>query len=157
MPADHPFDHSRVDQPIETTPFTVAETRRMDDCKVAGLAAGDGEAADQHTARATQQLVEAGEIAAEYPLQAVWWWRYQVLRQGPSKAKRIRDQAWTYLNRAYETMLHGVTTLSDEGLRRNHLNKVAINRHILLEWIRQAAERGIRKYHMEKRPRSWNS
>jgi len=128
------------------------------------LAAGDWEAADKHTAEAVRQLEAIGNINAEYPLQGVWWWRYQVLLQSPkqsgpfvsrsgaetrvglknrSKAKRIQDEAWSCLNRAYETMMDSVATLSDEGLRRNYLNKVSINRQILLAWTREAAGRGI--------------
>jgi signal transduction histidine kinase/DNA-binding response OmpR family regulator/tetratricopeptide (TPR) repeat protein len=51
------------------------------------------------------------------------------------------DIAWAALQRAYETMMHGITTLSDQGLRRNYLNKVEINRDILIEWRRQATLR----------------
>ena len=121
------------------------------------LAAGDWEAADQHTARATQQLEEVGDVNSEYPLQGVWWSRYQVLLQAPQRREAetsagraapgavvgAEAEDWTCLNRAYETMLHSVATLSDEGLRRNYLNKEAINRQILLEWTREAAERGV--------------
>jgi PAS domain S-box-containing protein len=107
------------------------------------LAAGDWEAADQHTARAAQQLEEAGDVISEYPLQWVWWWRYQVLLQSPAPGEDAEGEAWTCLNRAYEAMLLSVATLSDEGLRRNYLNKVAVNRQILLEWTRQAAARGV--------------
>jgi len=129
------------------------------------LAAGDWEAADQHTAQAVRQLEAIGNMNAEYPLQAVWWWRYQVLlqapkrsqrsdprseakrggvgRQAPSQGARVKKEIWACLNRAYDTMLASVATLSDEGLLRNYLNKVAINRQILLEWTREATARGI--------------
>jgi PAS domain S-box-containing protein len=119
----------------------------------AHLAGGDWEAANEHTARATQKLEAAGSLSAEYPLQEVWWWRYQVLLESPmrsgvgsksrSKAKRIQDEAWSCLNRAYETMMDSVATLSDEGLLRNYLNKVAINRQILLAWTAEAVARGL--------------
>ena len=39
-------------------------------------------------------------------------------------------------------MLAQIAELSDEGLRRNYLNKVEINREIVLEWTSQAARRG---------------
>ena len=129
------------------------------------LAAGDWEAADQHTAQAVRQLEAIGNMNAEYPLQAVWWWRYQVLlqapkrsqrsdprseakrggvgRQAPSQGARVKKEIWACLNRAYDTMLASVATLSDEGLLRNYLNKVAINRQILLDWTREATARGI--------------
>ncbi len=130
----------------------------------ADLAAGDWRAADEHTAQAAEKLAATGGLSPEYPFQAVWWWRYQVLRQSPkrsgpfvsrseaetrvglrspSKAKRVKDEAWSSLNCAYKTMMDSLATLSDEGLRRNFLNKVSINHQILLEWTRQAARRGV--------------
>ncbi|MBM3190196.1 MAG: GAF domain-containing protein, partial [Chloroflexi bacterium] len=119
----------------------------------ADLAVGDWKAADEHTAQAAQDLAANPAFSPEYPFQGVWWWRYQVLqqspkrsgggRQHPSKAKRVKDEAWTCLNRAYETMMDSVATLSDEGLRRNFLNKVSINRQILLAWTQEATARGM--------------
>jgi PAS domain S-box-containing protein len=109
----------------------------------ADLAAGDCKAAHEHTAQAAFKLATAGAQNPEYPFQAVWWWRYQVLCAKQSKAKRIQDEAWSCLNRAYETMMDSLATLSDEGLRRNCLNKVFINRQILLAWTREAAGHGI--------------
>ncbi len=109
----------------------------------ADLAAGDWKAANEHTAQAADKLAAAGPQNPEYPFQGVWWWRYQVLLKGRSKAKQVQDAAWAYLNRAYETMMDSIATLSDEGLRRNFLNKVAINRQILLAWTNDAAARGM--------------
>jgi PAS domain S-box-containing protein len=109
----------------------------------ADLAAGQWKAADKHTAQAAQKLAAAGTLSPEYPFQAVWWWRYRVLCAKKPKGKRIQDEAWASLDHAYETMIDALATLSDEGLRRNCLNKVAINRQILLEWTRQAGARGI--------------
>ena len=40
-------------------------------------------------------------------------------------------------------MMAGIASISDEGLRRNYLNKIRINRDITLEWIRQAAAEGL--------------
>jgi signal transduction histidine kinase/tetratricopeptide (TPR) repeat protein/ActR/RegA family two-component response regulator len=58
-----------------------------------------------------------------------------------SGAAHAGDIAWTVLQRAYETMLKGIATLSDQGLRRNYLNKVAVNRDIVLEWRRESIRR----------------
>jgi signal transduction histidine kinase/CheY-like chemotaxis protein/tetratricopeptide (TPR) repeat protein len=63
------------------------------------------------------------------------------LRASGHGASLDADAAWATLQRAYDTMMHGIATLSDQGLRRNYLNKVEINRDILIEWRRQAALR----------------
>ncbi len=53
------------------------------------------------------------------------------------------EPAWQTLHRAYELTMTNITTLSDAGLRRNHLNKIACNRQILLEYHKEAIARGI--------------
>ncbi len=102
------------------------------------LALGDWPKAMQHTQEALQTL----EIVrnGEFPPQEVWWYRYQVLRAAPDPAK-YANEAWEALQQAYKAMMEGIATLSDEGLRRNYLNKVKINRDIITEWTRQIAER----------------
>jgi len=109
----------------------------------AELAAGDWQSANEHTAQAAQRLDAAGIVTPEYPLQLVWWRRYQVLQASPRGGKRAREQAWQALDSAREMLLSTLTNLSDEGLRRNCLNKVEVNREITLEWTNVAAERGI--------------
>jgi tetratricopeptide (TPR) repeat protein len=109
----------------------------------AELEAGDWKSADEHTALAARKLAAAGNVSPEYPFQAVWWWRYQVLCQASKKSKRVQDEAWASLQRAREVMLDSIATLSDEGLKRNFLNKVTINRQIVMEWTREAAAHGL--------------
>jgi len=108
------------------------------------LKLGQVEAALTHTT----QAVEVVETSTDFPPQERWWFYYQALlaQQAPPTAGGARDlapaAAWLALEKAQEIMLEGVKTLSDEGLRRNYLNKVAINRAIVREWARQAAHRG---------------
>ena len=108
----------------------------------ADLALGDEEAARQHTEEAVACLEQAGN-AGDYPSQEVWWMRYQALKTTPGRAETdtLDDAAWTCLQRAHDVMMAAIATLSDEGLRRNYLNKVRINHDIVTEWTRQAASR----------------
>ena len=104
----------------------------------AALALGDLETADRTTAEATE-IADGGGIHSDtdIPLHVVWWHRYQALvaRSDPS------DAAWQYLQKAGEDVLRGIETLSDAGLRRHYLNKNAIKREILAEWLREATRR----------------
>ncbi len=107
------------------------------------LALGDEEAADVYTRKATKMLEAAG--AGEYPLQEVWWLRYQVLRAAEdadhTQASQASEEAWDALQNARAVMMKSIASLSDEGLRRNYLNKVEINQNIVTEWTRQLAKR----------------
>ncbi len=109
------------------------------------LKVGQLEAALIHTT----QAVEIVETSADSPTQERWWFYYQALlaQQAPPAAAGTRDiasaLAWLALEKAREIMLEGIETLSDEGLRRNFLNKVAINRGIVIEWAIQASLRGL--------------
>jgi len=103
------------------------------------LELGDWEAAHQATAEAVTQLDEAGG-AVDFPAQDIWWCHYQVLKAGRAQAGTdvLADEVWACLQQTREVMLAGIATLSDEGLRRNYLNKVRINREIISEWTRYA-------------------
>ena len=39
------------------------------------------------------------------------------------------------LKMAYQFLLDGITSMSDEGLRRNYLNKIEVNREIIAAWL----------------------
>ncbi len=104
------------------------------------LAMDDWEAADTYTQEAVEKLEAAG--SGEYPLQEVWWLRYQVLRAADDADKdKASEAAWEALQNARTVMLKSIAGLSDEGLRRNYLNKVEINQNIVTEWTRQLAKR----------------
>jgi signal transduction histidine kinase/uncharacterized protein HemY len=103
------------------------------------LALGDWMAAEEFTREAVVQVGQVGRVS-EYPLQDVWWLRYKVLA-APERRTLGEDPApdpetFECLWRAHQALLDGIETLSDDGLRRNYLNKVKINREILFEWAR---------------------
>jgi signal transduction histidine kinase/tetratricopeptide (TPR) repeat protein len=106
------------------------------------LALGDREAAYKSTLEAVELLALVGR-ASDYPTQDVWWLHYQVLKttrigrsdKSPkNQNNELDDETRRCLQRTHDAMLAGIVTLSDEGLRRNYLNKVKFNRDILFEW-----------------------
>ena len=117
------------------------------------LALDDPQSARMHTAEGVTEQEVIGLGGSEYPPQEIWWWHYQAqtyeLRQEQAqKGNRseifdIPDNAWAALQKAREITLEGIASLSDEGLRRNYLNKVRINREIIAEWARHAAARNL--------------
>src|SRR5438132_12219626 len=44
---------------------------------------------------------------------------------------------------AYQFMLKGIVSLSDEGLRRNYLNKIEAHREIVRAWLKDARRRRL--------------
>lgn len=106
------------------------------------LALGEWEEAYRYTSEAIANLNAIGNVS-DYPPQDVWWLHYQVLKADPNRVWRegLDDETWTCLQHAYDAMMGVITTLSDEGLRRNYLNKVKTNRDIVTEWTRQSARR----------------
>ena len=93
-------------------------------------------------------LAELDQPLGDYPPQDVWWWRYQALiasngmQSEVAEIETLDDQRYV-LQQAYRLMLAGIETLSDAGLTRNYLNKVIINREILLEWNAWQDELGL--------------
>src|SRR5262249_52123016 len=47
------------------------------------------------------------------------------------------------LERAYGFLLEGIASLSDEGLRRNYLNKIEANREIVAAWLKDSQRRKL--------------
>ena len=110
------------------------------------LELGDVEAAQIHTARAADLIESIGSGATEYPPQEVWWWHYRALAAPLPLAEGNGgkgDAAWRALDQALQQVLIPIANLTDDGLRRNYMNKVAINRQIVVEWLRQASARGL--------------
>ena len=107
----------------------------------AHLASGHYVKAEQASSQAVEQLIATG--AGEYPPQEIWWLRFQVLNSRFSASNQVlTDKAHHALHRAYGVMMDNIADLSDEGLRRNYLNKVDINRNILKFWRENATLRG---------------
>lgn len=106
------------------------------------LALGDWDAAYRATSEAVTQLKLSGS-AGDYAPQDVWWTHYQVLQAAPPRfsSEAPEDREWPCLQRARGAMFSGIASLSDEGLRRNYLNKLQTNSAILTEWTRVAAQR----------------
>lgn len=123
------------------------------------------ESAHRLTTEALELLESVGK-ASEYRNQDVWWLHYQVLKatlraqsRNPQSAFTIEglhldENAWRCLQRARESMLEGIATLSDEGLRRNYLNKVRINREILFEWALVSSKRRTQSQRLQEKPAS---
>jgi len=72
--------------------------------------------------------------------QEVWWARYQVLQEGKGSLigdnKEIgeSEKSNLVLDKARVTMMDNITSISDEGLRRNYLTKISVNRKIIEQW-----------------------
>jgi GAF domain-containing protein/CheY-like chemotaxis protein/tetratricopeptide (TPR) repeat protein len=67
------------------------------------------------------------------------WWTYsrglQANKQAPA--------AWKALETAYQFLCKSIAGLSDEGLRRNYLNKIEAHREIVRAWIANAGKRRL--------------
>ncbi len=106
----------------------------------AHLALGDWESADRASAAAVACLTDFASV--EFLPQEVWWHRYLVLKSVPdAEDAPLSDAAWEALQNAHSIMLEMIASLSDEGLRRNYLNKVKVNREIIAAWTRYRAGR----------------
>jgi signal transduction histidine kinase/tetratricopeptide (TPR) repeat protein len=109
------------------------------------LSLDDLETAYRSTLEAVKLIALVGR-ASDYPTQDVWWLHYQVLKArllkkitpiGTSvkpKNAKLDDETSQCLQGAHDAVLAGIATLSDNGLRRNYLNRVKFNRDILFEW-----------------------
>jgi signal transduction histidine kinase/DNA-binding response OmpR family regulator/putative methionine-R-sulfoxide reductase with GAF domain/tetratricopeptide (TPR) repeat protein len=111
------------------------------------LELGDLVQADQVSAKAIEILTNNSYVPGNFMPQDIYWQRYQVLlakqRVGGDVSEGVNEDAWQVLQEARQLMLEGIASLSDEGLRRNYLNKPPINKQIVLEWARQANLRGL--------------
>jgi signal transduction histidine kinase/DNA-binding response OmpR family regulator len=79
---------------------------------------------------------------------ALWWRHAQALRaQGGRRNLQEADEA---LKRAYGFVLNAVSSLSDEGLRRNALNKIDERREIVQAWLQHTREHGLPREERER-------
>lgn len=108
----------------------------------AQLALGEVEAACQTSERAVS-LLEAG-IEPGNPPELIWWYRYKALENHSECNDQLSvDETWEALDRARQAMLVKIEALSDNGLRRNYFNKIAISHRIVHEWTVGAAQRNL--------------
>ncbi|HEY2968303.1 MAG TPA: GAF domain-containing protein, partial [Casimicrobiaceae bacterium] len=70
---------------------------------------------------------------------ALLWWSHSVALQASKRTQGAREA----LEMAYQFMLKGITSLSDEGLRRNYLNKIEAHREIVRAWLKDARKRRL--------------
>jgi GAF domain-containing protein/CheY-like chemotaxis protein/tetratricopeptide (TPR) repeat protein len=105
----------------------------------AQLAAGNVRAALASTRRATK-MHRAHDLAPLQALQpAMVWWRHSQVLHANGEVAAAREA----LETAYQFMLRGIAGLSDEGLRRNYLNKNEDHREIVGAWIKDARKRRL--------------
>src|SRR6266498_1844104 len=74
----------------------------------------------------------------DHPAQNIWWRHTLALRANGKKA-----EAQEALKMTYDFLLQGIASLRDVGLRRNYLNKVAINREVTRAWVKENARRKL--------------
>ena len=105
----------------------------------ARLALGNPRAALAATRRATA-LHRAHDLAAlDGMAPAETWWRHAQALRANKQAPAAREA----LAMAYQFMLQGIASLSDEGLRRNYLNKIDAHREIVAAWLEDARKRRL--------------
>lgn len=77
-------------------------------------------------------LLSAGHASTEFLAAEVWWWHWVVLTVAGDAAERAAT-----LEQARKALLQGIATLSDCGLRRSYLGRVAVNRGIVTALAQQ--------------------
>ncbi|HEX9277533.1 MAG TPA: GAF domain-containing protein [Casimicrobiaceae bacterium] len=105
----------------------------------ASLALNKPRAALAATRRATE-LHRAHDLAAldgMSPTQL--WWSHSLALQANKQTPAAREA----LETAYQIMRKGIVSLSDEGLRRNYLNKIEAHREIVLAWLKDTRKRRL--------------
>ncbi|NJC96047.1 MAG: GAF domain-containing protein [Anaerolineae bacterium] len=101
------------------------------------LADGNLNAALKSSLRAVKKHRELNFPSIDdHPSQNIWWRHSLALRA--NKKNKEADEA---LEMAYGFLLKGIESLHDDGLRRNYLNKVRINREILQAWAKKSQKR----------------
>jgi GAF domain-containing protein/CheY-like chemotaxis protein/tetratricopeptide (TPR) repeat protein len=92
---------------------------------------------------ATRRATELHQALDLAPLDGMsstllWWTHSRALKAN----KQVPKARWA-LERAYQFLLKGIASLSDEGLRRNYLNKINAHREIIAAWVKDARARRL--------------
>ncbi len=104
----------------------------------AQLAAGNAADALDATTRATKLHRAHGLAEMEAMDARLLWWQHSQALAANGKAAAARQA----LAMAYRFLVGPIAGLSDEGLRRNYLNKIDTHREIVAAWLQAAGKRG---------------
>ncbi len=116
---------------------TTTQLQGMTEAARAHLAAGHPMAALVLTRRAAAMHRASDFAPLDSINPAAVWWRHSQALHANGKGK-LADTA---LEQAWRLLLARISSLSDEGLRRNYLNKREENREIVLAWLSHARAR----------------
>ncbi len=124
---------------IRLTGSSAGENIALTKIAEACLANNDAAAALRASTRATalhraQSFAQPDGITS----QEIWCRHAQALT-----ANRKGKEAREALDRAYDFLVQSMANLRDEGLRRNYLNKVGVNREIVAAWLADGAKRRL--------------
>jgi len=91
--------------------------------------------------RATTRAIEYPyEMTGDETEQAIWWFHVKALI-----ANDKNEEAHKALEHAHGILLKSIQNLRDEGLRRNALNKVEVNRELIQFWVKEGLKRKLPK------------
>ncbi len=79
--------------------------------------------------------------AQSTPSNAYIWWFHTKALLANKNIKESREA----LRQAHDALLKAIAGVRDEGLRRNFLNKVAVNRELLQYWVKDGTRRKLPK------------
>ncbi len=105
----------------------------------ASLALGKARAALIATRRATELHKAHALTALDGMFPASTWWQHCRALRANKKDEAAREALAT----AYGFVCKGIAGLSDEGLRRNYLNKSEVHREIVAAWLVDARKRRL--------------
>ncbi len=118
------------EESLETSTLTLLARAHLD--------AGNAQAALTASERATGIHRAHGLVEMEDLDRPSLWLRHSQALAANGKATAARDA----LAKAYRFLVEPIAGLSDEGLRRNYLNKADTHREIVAAWLADAGNRG---------------
>src|SRR2546425_302048 len=129
----------RAEQLTRASGLVAFEMNALTGIGQASLALNKPRAALAATRRAAE-LHRAHDLAALDGMSpTLLWWSHSLALQANKQTPATREA----LETAYQIMRKGIVSLSDEGLRRNYLNKIEAHREIVFAWIKDARKRRL--------------
>ena len=119
----------------------VSETASLTQLGQAYLAKGNPAAALKASHKATQMHRRQAFAKLDTLVSQEIWWRHAQALFANEETGPAREA----LDQAYDFLLEGIASVRDEGLRRNYLNKVPINRELLQFWVKEGRKRKLPK------------